>query len=216
MKPLRLKVCGLKNPENYRKVMQLEPDLVGLIFYPPSPRYVESEGSQSALQEKPHGKTQKTGVFVNAEPDLVIWKAKEYHLEWVQLHGHESPDQLEILQKEGLKVIKAFPVDKDFNFRSVKDYLKVSDLFLFDTKTEAYGGSGQRFPWEILENYDEEVPFLLSGGLNHQEFQQFPPIQHPLLYGLDVNSKYEIKPGLKDLEKLKALKSEMYGIREPK
>ena len=123
----------------------------------------------------------------------------------MQLHGEESPDFCKNLKENGIKVIKAFSVDESFDFEATKQYETIADLFLFDTKTAEKGGSGKTFDWQILEKYHGPKPFLLAGGIDENNFEKAKNIKHKYLFGLDINSKFEIEPGLKNIEKLKKI-----------
>jgi phosphoribosylanthranilate isomerase len=202
-KPFILKVCGMRDPENIRVLGELRPDLMGFIFYPGSRRYAGKELDASVLKALPAG-IQKVGVFVDADPEEVLQKALEYSLDFVQLHGGESPAYCSRL-KGKLKIIKAFGLDTGFDFGSLKEYVPYVNYFLFDTRTEAHGGSGQTFDWDLLKSYREETPFFLSGGIGPEEMKSASEIRQlfPALLGLDVNSRFETAPGMKDIESLK-------------
>ena len=126
-------------------------------------------------------------------------------LDFVQLHGNESPAQCDELKATGLGVIKVFSIDDDFNFELTKPYRKVVDYFLFDTKGKYYGGNAKTFNWKILERYDQEIPFFLSGGLSPENVNALGDIVKMNLHALDLNSGVEISPGLKDIEKIRTI-----------
>jgi len=128
---------------------------------------------------------------------------------FVQLHGKEDPSVCRILKKNGLKVIKAFNLNKDFRFRILKDYESAVDYFLFDTKTRVHGGSGKKFDWDILEKYKESTPFFLSGGIKPDDASKIKQIDYPWLYGIDLNSGFEDEPGLKNVDLLKKFLDEL-------
>ena len=156
----------------------------------------------------------KVGVFVNAEIEYILHKIDQYDLDAVQLHGSETPQyiadfsremwlKLKLMANIDVEIIKAFLVDNDFDFETTKPYSELVKYFLFDTKSPQHGGAGIKFDWSILEKYDSEVPFLLAGGISENDVEIVKSLEINQLYGLDLNSKFEIEPGLKDVEKLK-------------
>ncbi len=196
---MKIKVCGLKDPVNIKAVATLQPDYMGFISYSLSPRFIGNL-PVDVLAGLPRS-TQKTGVFVNESLESIGGLVEKYGFDGAQLHGHENPDFCEALKKQ-LTVIKAFGVDEDFDFEQLKPYADHVNYFLFDTKTPKHGGSGQVFNWEILNNYELDVPFFLSGGLSPDNIEQVLTIKHPQFYGVDLNSRFETSPGIKDLKKL--------------
>lgn len=196
---MKIKVCGLKHPENIKAVTALQPDYVGFIFYDKTPRYVAGlsvDALQSILPS-----IQKTGVFVNESAGNIEKLIAEYGFNAIQLHGDESPEFCAGF-KGKVTVIKAFGLNEDFDFEQLKDYANNVDLFLFDTKTKIYGGSGKTFDWAILDKYKLDVPFFLSGGVGLENIAEVKNITHPQFYGVDLNSRFEIEPALKNIEKL--------------
>jgi len=196
-----LKICGLKYPENIQAVANLKPDFMGFIFYPKSPRYAEPLDS-AALNALP-ASIKKIGVFVNEDLENILTIAYKYKLDGLQLHGAELVDMCRELKKLGYLVIKAFPIAEAYNFKVTKNYEGVCDFFLFDTKTDAYGGSGVKFNWQMLKEYTGDTPFLLSGGIAADDAEAIHKIEHPKFAGIDLNSKFEDKPGLKNISLLK-------------
>ena len=196
-----IKICGLKYPENIQAVSALKPDFMGFIFYPKSPRYAEPLDVKTLEALPPTIK--KIGVFVNEDIENILTIAYKYKLDGLQLHGTELVDMCRKLKKLGYQVIKAFPIAEAYNFKVTKAYEGVCDYFLFDTKTDAYGGSGVKFNWQILKGYKGETPFLLSGGIAVDDAEAIRKIEHPLFAGIDLNSKFELKPGLKNISLLK-------------
>ncbi|WP_238765496.1 phosphoribosylanthranilate isomerase [Maribellus maritimus] len=196
---LKIKVCGMKFSSNREAVEELPVDLLGYIFYPPSKRYV-GENPQTGLfnSAKP-----KVGVFVDENAFEIMALAKNLDFEWVQLHGKENPKTCQILKNQGLKIIKAFRVDETFQFHKTKPFEGIADYFLFDTKTNLPGGSGKKFNWEILDKYNRNTPFFLSGGIKQEDVAEIKKIEHPQIAGVDLNSGFEDEPGLKNIEKLK-------------
>jgi phosphoribosylanthranilate isomerase len=205
---LRIKVCGIKHTANREAVEKLPVDWLGFIFYPPSKRFV-GETPEPGLfnSEKP-----KVGVFVDENAFEILALAKNLGFEWVQLHGKENPKTCQLLKRQGLKIIKAFSVHENFNFETTTQYEKVANYFLFDTKTENHGGSGQKFNWSILDNYGGHIPFFLSGGIGPDDVNSILEINHPKLTGVDINSGFEDEPGLKNIEKLKHFITEIKGF----
>jgi phosphoribosylanthranilate isomerase len=204
---LKLKVCGMRDAENIRQLADLNPDYIGFIFYPKSKRYVDfiDEVVLDALPES----IKKTGVFVNEDFDVVVEKVKRFKLDAVQLHGNESPAYCAKLRDSKLQVIKAFGIDSEFDFIELNDYKDVVDYFLFDTKTDQHGGSGKTFDWNILSGYNLQIPYFLSGGLSLEHLAEIKKIDDSRLYALDLNSKFELEPGLKDIGKLKTVFNEI-------
>jgi phosphoribosylanthranilate isomerase len=196
-----LKICGLKYPENIQAVANLNPDFMGFIFYPKSPRYAGPLDS-AALNDLP-ATIKKIGVFVNEDLENILTIAYKYNLDGLQLHGTELVDMCRELKKLGYVVIKAFPIAEAYNFKVTKSYEEVCDFFLFDTKTDAYGGSGVKFNWQMLKEYTGDTPFLLSGGIEVDDAEAIQKIEHPKFAGIDLNSKFEVKPGLKNISLLK-------------
>jgi len=201
---MKIKVCGMKYPDNISAVAALQPDYMGFIFYPQSPRYAGEIEKYIGETEKNLEKIAvfKTGVFVNENEGKVKKLIGKCHLDAIQLHGSESP-QFCGLFKGKVTVIKAFGIDEHFDFATLEPYDGKVDYFLFDTKTSQHGGSGQSFDWSLLDQYKLDIPFFLSGGLSPENIEEVKSIDHPQFYGVDLNSKFEIEPGLKDIDKLK-------------
>jgi len=196
---MKIKVCGLRDAENIKAVAALQPDYMGFIFYDKSPRFV-GDLPVEALQGIPPT-TNKVAVFVNESLENISKLVEKYDFDFVQLHGNETPDFCKALRNDAI-VIRAFGVNSKFGFKQLDKYKNKVDLFLFDTKTESHGGSGQTFDWNILNKYDLEVPFFVSGGLGPDNIEDALKIDHPKFYGVDLNSKFEISPALKDIDKL--------------
>jgi len=195
----------MKFTENQQQVEKLDVDFLGYIFYAPSKRFVGETPEPGLFStEKP-----KVGVFVNENAFEIMALAKNLGFEWVQLHGNENPKTCQMLKRQGLKIIKAFSVNENFNFETTLPYEKVANYFLFDTKTENHGGSGQKFNWSILDKYDGHIPFFLSGGIGPEDAETILKINHPKLTGVDVNSGFEDEPGLKNMEKLEKFIAEI-------
>ncbi|HNX13220.1 MAG TPA: phosphoribosylanthranilate isomerase, partial [Paludibacteraceae bacterium] len=205
---MQIKICGLRDPENIREIAALQPDFMGFIFYPNSPRYVGQldAGSLTSLPTS----IKKTGVFVNENLENILTAISKYNLDAVQLHGADNKKLCRKIRQEAkTMVIKVFPIMDASNFRVTGDYEEVADYFLFDTKTDLYGGSGQKFNWNILQEYTGNKSFLLSGGIGADDVKAIRAIEHPLLAGVDLNSKFELKPGLKNVALLKQFIDEL-------
>lgn len=195
---MKIKVCGMKNSENIEALAQLPIDYMGLIFYPKSPRYIECL-EPSLLDVLPHT-INRVGVFVNEDIQLVLKQIKKYNLNQIQLHGKESPEYcLECRNLSNVEVIKAFNVTSTQDFEQTKPYEDICQYFLFDTKTAQHGGSGLKFDWNILREYKGNIPFFLSGGISPEDIEAIKKISHKKLYALDMNSKFELEPGLKNI-----------------
>ena len=198
----------MKFPENIRRIADLQPDFMGFIFYPKSPRYAEPLDVES-LKSLPKS-IKKIGVFVNESLENILTVVYKNNLDGVQLHGSENVADCHKLKETGLIVLKVFPIADAYNFKVTKAYEGSCNFFLFDTKTETYGGSGVKFDWSMLAEYTGETPFLLSGGIAADDALAILEINHPKFAGIDLNSKFEISPGFKNVkflnEFLQALK----------
>ena len=190
----------MKFPENIRRIADLQPDFMGFIFYPKSPRYAEPLDVES-LKSLPKS-IKKIGVFVNEELENILTIVYKYNLDGVQLHGSENVADCHKLKETGLIVLKVFPIADAYNFKVTKAYEGSCNFFLFDTKTETYGGSGVKFDWSMLAEYTGETPFLLSGGIAADDALAILEINHPKFAGIDLNSKFEISPGFKNVKLL--------------
>ncbi len=201
-----VKVCGMRDSENIRAIEQTKADLMGFIFHPNSPRFVAS------LPEYMPKKQKRVGVFVNASLEQILAKAQKFSLEYIQLHGDEPPAFCSELKNRGLKVIRAQRIANADDIIRAESY-NMADLMIFDTKTELYGGSGKKFNWQLLENYKGCVPFLLSGGIRSDTFEEIKAFFHPQFAGIDLNSGFEISPALKDVGKLNNFIEKIKGMR---
>ena len=200
---LVIKVCGMREAENIREVEALGINWMGLIFWPKSSRYV-SEMPDYLPQD-----VKRVGVFVNEDLDTVKKKADDYALNLIQLHGSESPDYVRALKAPSSinpltsSIIKAFNIATADDFEQTKDYEGLVDYFLFDTKGPSVGGNGVQFDWDVLKDYHGKTPFLLSGGIGPDDAQRIQAFHHPQCIGIDLNSRFELSPGFKDINKLK-------------
>lgn len=204
----------MRDADNIREISALGVDMIGLIFYPPSPRYVQQFSSGAGIipdYAPDMGKTPlRVGVFVDDMPQNIVTRVYNYKLDYIQLHGNEPRETLENLRttidpdiKPKIKIIKAISVSSAEDIKKYKEYVGAADLFLFDTKCKTVGGSGEQFDWQVLQAYDGDVPFLLSGGIGPDDAERIKNFHHPKCIGIDLNSKFEIEPALKDVEKLK-------------
>lgn len=204
---MKIKVCGMRNTENILSLLALKPDFVGFIFYNKSKRFVTD-----FPQVNFHKGIKKVGVFVNETIDEVLKKVTEYQLDCIQLHGNESVKYCnkirlsKLVSESNVKIIKAFSVDEKFNFNTTNEYQEVCDYFLFDTKGINYGGNGVKFNWGILQKYEGKTPFLLSGGITKKDADEIKIIKHSAFEGIDINSGFEIEPGLKNINDIKEFK----------
>lgn len=194
-----IKVCGMRDAANIRELELLDIDWMGFIFYPGSPRYVGR-----SLDYIP-SKVKKIGVFVDQDLQIVREKAKQNKLDAIQLHGSEPPRYCIDLHEEGYKVIKSFGIDEDglIPLAQLDAYEGKCDYFLFDRKTTLHGGSGRKFDWSRLSDYQGDTPFLLSGGISPEDVEEIKSFVHPCFAGIDINSRFEIEPALKDIELIK-------------
>jgi len=211
MKNIKLKICGMKETENIKEISALNPDYLGFIFWEKSKRNM----TLATIPELPET-TKKVGVFVDASIQEITAKINQYQLDIIQLHGNESVIFCKNVKKLDVEVIKVFSIDSTFNFSVVKEYVFAVDYFLFDTKGKLPGGNGITFDWNILENYHFNVPYFLSGGIGTteidgiKEFLESPAANK--CYGIDVNSRFEKKPGIKNIIKLQKFKKLLYEI----
>jgi phosphoribosylanthranilate isomerase len=198
-----IKICGMRNDANIQEVARLKPDLMGFIFYPKSKRFVGRDFDPALVQAlMPEIST--VGVFVNDNDETVLTTARKYQFDYVQLHGNESPQFCKQIQNEGFRVLKAFGMNAGFEADVLEPYADVCDYFLFDTSTSDYGGSGQKFDWELLHRLHLSKPFVLSGGIGPEDAERILAIRHPLMAGIDINSRFETEPAMKDVQKLSA------------
>ncbi|OIN56447.1 phosphoribosylanthranilate isomerase [Arsenicibacter rosenii] len=210
---MKVKVCGMRDAANMEQIAALNPDFMGFIFYDKSPRYVGEDFDAELVKSLPR-KIQKVGVFVNASIDFILRTVKKYELDYAQLHGNETPDYCKSLRMRGVSVIKAFAVDASFNFSMLNNYKPHCDFFLFDAKGQNPGGNGFAFDWRVLSRYDNEKPFFLSGGIGVDNLDEIDNLRGMKLYGVDVNSKIEIEPGLKNPDQLKEILTRLKPVEE--
>lgn len=203
MNHLKIKVCGMRLASNIAAVADLQPDYLGFIFYEKSPRFISDVSAELIKYIPPVIKT--VGVFVDEDLEVVKKKVNLHQLKAIQLHGRESVDYCSTLRSTigSFEIIKAFGVDEDFDFSVLDAYQNVVDYFLFDTKTKSHGGSGKTFDWKVLSKYILNKPYFLSGGIDLEHAAAISAIDDTRLYAIDINSRFEIEPGLKDVERIK-------------
>lgn len=202
-----LKVCGLREEENAIAILDIHPEWMGFIFVPSSPRYYNDAVDPVNISAVKGVK--KVGVFVNQNADDILNLQKKYNLDMIQLHGDESIETCKYLKEQGLSIIKAFRVSDEFDFSLVNTYTPYIDLILFDTAGKSYGGNGVTFDWAVLNEHRFHKPFLLSGGIGPVSAAAIKAFAHPDMIGVDVNSRFETAPGIKDVEKLKLFKQQI-------
>ncbi len=196
-----IKVCGMREPKNIEEIAALPIDLMGGIFYHKSARFLGDRSDSAEAFKNLPTRVKSVGVFVNSELSYLEAMQKQFGLSYLQLHGNETPEQCRAASIIA-PVIKAFGLHDDFDFSQLAPFSEVVDLFIFDTSTKGYGGSGRKFNWEILSKYSGNTPFLLSGGLSQEDSDSVNAITHPKLSGVDLNSGFETSPALKSLSEL--------------
>lgn len=196
-----VKVCGMREADNIRDVAQAGIDWMGMIFWPKSSRYVANPSAAEAI---PDGIT-RVGVFVNQEPSHMAETARLSRLDIIQLHGTETPEDIAAIRSlaPDVKIMKAISIGHRDDLHNANNYAKVADYLLFDTKCKCVGGSGMQFDWTVLNDYKGPCPFLLSGGIGPGDFARLSTFRHDFLAGIDLNSRFETAPGLKDAAALK-------------
>lgn len=221
-----IKVCGMRDADNIREVMKLGVDWIGFIFYPQSPRYVSmlpthagiipDKGSLTPQASTSFAMPLRVGVFVDDMPQNIITRVVNYQLDIVQLHGHETTTMIRNLRRTldpdirpNVKFMKAISVKCRDDVMAYKDYEDCVDFFLFDTRCHEVGGSGEQFDWSILEAYDGNKPFILSGGIGPNDAPRVKQFHHPLCIGIDLNSCFEKEPAIKDIDKLQSFLNQL-------
>ena len=207
---IKLKICGMRDGENIREVAALSPQYMGFIFYRKSPRFVGDDFVMPVIPPS----IRKVGVFVNETTEAILKLASQHDLTLIQLHGNETPEQCRELKAKGLEVIKVFSVGEDFDWTIVQPYKPVADFFLFDTKGKYYGGKAQAFNWSLLQQYDQEIPFFLSGGLSPENIRNITRLKDMNLYALDVNSGVEDSPGVKNISKIESVLEKLKSLSD--
>lgn len=193
----------MRNPSNIEELVKLKPDYIGFIFYPKSKRFI-GEQITDEVQSLVPVYIQKVGVFVDEPFDNLLKKFRSNKLNMIQLHGSELPGYCERLKKLDIPVIKVFRIGSDFDFSAVEPYELFCDFYLFDTSSELCGGTGIKFDWKKLDEYKTDKPFFLSGGIHPSDFEEIKKISQKAIFAVDVNSGFEVEPGIKDIPKLKS------------
>jgi len=199
---MKIKVCGMRETENIRAIQKMSIDFMGFIFYPKSKRFV---GENFIIPNQFNDEIKKVGVFVDHNINEVVDLVATHSLDYVQLHGNENTSYIQELSERGIKIIKATGIKEGFNFGSLKAFQPYVNYFLFDTSTSQYGGSGLKFDWQILNDYTLETTYLLSGGIGPGDVEPIMGLykKDERLLAIDVNSRFEIQPALKNVELLK-------------
>lgn len=194
-----IKVCGMREPENIRAVDALGIDLMGFIFWPPSSRYVGEKPSYLPRN------CRRVGVFVDAALPDILAAVEDFRLNGVQLHGHETPEAIAALKARipGVRIVKSLAVAGPEDLEQAEAYADVCDAFLFDTKGKLPGGNGRQFDWSVLQEYQGRLPFLLSGGIGPDDARRIQAFDVPGCLGIDLNSRFETAPGVKDVYALR-------------
>ena len=203
---MRIKVCGMTKPEQVKQLDEMGVEFAGFIFYPKSPRYVFKTMPATEIK-KIRGKINKVGVFVNADADEILKTVDACGLYLVQLHGDENPRVCERIANY-VSVIKAFRISEDDNIEwKIREYYDAVDMYMFDTEGVGYGGTGKKFNWQLLKGQNIRKPFFLSGGISPDDAENLKIFQTDAvakdLFAIDINSKFEIMPGVKDMELVK-------------
>jgi len=189
-----IKVCGLKVPENHRAIGKLDIDMIGINLYKPSRRYIGNSRLEKINGQK------RVGVFVKSTKERILNAIENHKLDFAQLHGDEEVETCQHIRNY-IPIIKVFRITPEFDWRST-ELFEFADYFLFDTMTDEFGGSGHKFDWSHLNAYKGFTPFLLSGGISPDDADRILSINHPQFKGIDINSKFEISPGIKDVDKV--------------
>jgi len=205
---MKIKVCGMRDSGNIGELVKLKPDYIGFIFYQKSKRYV-GEQIPDKINRLIPASIQKVGIFVDEPFDTLHEKFRNNQLDLVQLHGNELPDYCERLRALNIPVIKAFSVAADFDFETTVPYHPFCNYFLFDTAGDLRGGNGIKFNWEKLDQYMGRKPFFLCGGIQPDDLDEIKKLSHSQLHAVDVNSGFEIEPGVKDISKLRLFLDEL-------
>jgi len=210
---MKLKVCGLKSQDNIEQLTKLDVDFMGFIFFERSKRFVGDSLRKKMINDIPNH-IKKVAVFVNARSEDILWTLKDYNskFDYIQCHGDETPEFCQDLKKMGFGIIKAFQMDEEFDFSQLKAYESVVDYFLFDTSSKNYGGSGQKFNWTLLDKYQGNKRFFLSGGIKPEDVKRLQNFNHPQFYAIDINSRFEDEPGLKNIDLIKTFSKKLKEI----
>ncbi len=191
---IKIKVCGVTNLENMNQWIDAKPDWIGINFYKKSKRFVSPTNARAFAPLH----IKKIAIFVNANLLQVLRCCRLINADIVQLHGTESPNFCASVRRMGLTVIKSIGISDQKDFEIAANYDQHVDYFLFDTKTKDFGGSSEKFDWSLLKQYLGSTPFFLSGGLDHDDVDKIRLLNHPQFYAIDINSRFEILPGIKN------------------
>jgi phosphoribosylanthranilate isomerase len=202
MAGLKIKICGMRDPGNISEISRLLPDYMGFIFYSGSKRYA-GEISSDDLSPLP-AQVRRVGVFVDRAGGDVLSICSRLGIKTVQLHGNESPSYCRLMIDSGLEVIKVLHIGSDGGIDPAGPYMDSCDFFLLDTEGPGYGGTGEKFNWDLIRDYNLDKPFFLSGGIGPKDADRIMDLKHPRFYGVDVNSRFEIRPGIKRRDELEA------------
>lgn len=200
-----IKVCGIKDHQNYTDLVAKGINWIGLNFYNKSKRYV-CDPSYFYKNNKAEN-TEHIGVFVNEEIENIKQIKEHYALDYIQLHGGEDVAFCKEVNTFS-KVIKVFSIGQEFDFESLSAF-DFCQMFLFDTQTPDFGGSGKKFDWTLIKQYKGDTPFLLAGGISLEDVNVIKSIKHPSFIGVDINSKFEDKPGFKNIGLVDNFKKEI-------
>ena len=199
---MKIKVCGMRDPQNIKEIAALQPDYMGFIFYEKSPRFAGNLDPE--IVKVLPATIQRVGVFVDAPEETILRTIARYSLDMVQLHGNETPETCR-------RIRSACPVIKAISVRTAEDVIQGAKTFdgqvnylLFDTKTSLYGGSGEQFDWSALKNQTGKTPFFLSGGIGPEDAERIAELDFPILHGVDLNSRFELEPGIKKSDFLRS------------
>jgi phosphoribosylanthranilate isomerase len=204
---MMIKVCGMRDIENINQLQELDIDFMGIIRYSKSKRFVDDSQKEKVAQQTMNKGT--VGVYVNESLENILKDIIPLQLDVIQLHGDEDSAFAKALLEIDIKIFKAFQISDDFDFNSLKEWEELAAqyvgklFFLFDTATPNYGGSGKKFNWSVLDSYKGEVPFLLSGGISKDDVALVKEFKHNMFLGIDLNSKFETEPGVKNIEEIK-------------
>lgn len=212
----------MREPDNIHAVKKLGVEMIGFIFVPQSKRFVQMISSNAGIlpdhaDERQNEKSAdgsrtalRVGVFVDDMPQNIITRIYNYNLDYVQLHGNESAVMIDNLRRSvdpdihrGLKIIKAIRVENENDVKRWREFEGHADMLLFDTKGTEAGGNGSHFAWRLLDSYDGNIPFLLSGGIDIDDAVEIRKIKHPMFAGVDINSRFETAPAVKDVDKIR-------------
>ncbi|PRX13146.1 phosphoribosylanthranilate isomerase [Nonlabens ulvanivorans] len=202
-----IKVCGMRDIENINQLQELDIDFMGIIRYSKSKRFVDDSQKENVAQQTMNKGT--VGVYVNESLENILKDIIPLQLDVIQLHGDEDSAFAKALLEIDIKIFKAFQITEDFDLNSLKEWEELAAqyvgklFFLFDTATPNYGGSGKKFNWSILDSYKGEVPFLLSGGISKDDVAIVKEFKHNMFLGVDLNSKFETEPGVKNIKEIK-------------